>query len=398
MGTARRVAGRILRFLLLLAVVGAAGWGVWKATRAEPAAVVLGSVDVGRVESTVANTRAGTVNACRRARLAPAIGGQMARLLVREGDLVQGGQVLLELWNEDLRAALQLAEREWEAALSRATEACATADVAERDAARAEKLLRQGVATEETVDRSRGEAVARRAACAAVKATAQVSGARVDVVKADLQRTLLRAPFAGTVAEVNGEVGEFVTPSPIGVPTPPAVDLIDDSCVYVTAPIDEVDAPAVRLGMPVRVSLDAFPSRRFEGRVRRIAPYVLDVEKQARTVDVEVEFRDPAVNRELLPGYSADAEVVLAGRDDALRVPTGAVLEGHRVLVFRPSEGEEGFLEERSFEPGLSNWEFTEVVSGLEAGERVVLSVDREGVRAGARVRPEPSASPEGSR
>ena len=67
------------------------------------------------------------------------------------------------------------------------------------------------------------------------------------------------------------------------------MDLIDDACYFISAPIDEVDAPEVRIGFDARVSLDAFGARTFPGIVRRIAPYVLDLEKQARTVEVEVE-------------------------------------------------------------------------------------------------------------
>jgi len=385
----------LLRWLVLLALLGAGGYAAWHFTRPKPLAVVLAAVERGRVESSVANTRAGTVNACRRARLAPSAGGQIARLPVKEGDRVEAGAVLLELWNDDLRAALTLAERQAEAAVARAEEACVTAEVAERDAERSRKLLRQGVATEGNADRAGGEAVARRAACAAATAATQVSAAQVAVARANLEHTVLRAPFAGTVAEVNGEVGEFVTPSPIGVPTLPAVDLIDNRCLYITAPIDEVDAPAVRQGLPVRVSLDAFPGKRFPGTVSRVAPYVLDLEKQARTVDVEVELTAPKDLQRLLPGYSADVEIVLDARDGVLRVPAQAVLEGHRVLVFRPVEGEIGELASRAFEPGLSNWQFIEVRSGLEEGERVVLSVDREGVAAGVRVVPEAAQTAE---
>ena len=181
------------------------------------------------------------------------------------------------------------------------------------------------------------------------------------------------------MAEVNGEIGEFVTPSPVGVATPPAIDLIDMRCVYISAPIDEVDAPKIRTGMPARISLDAFRGRVFTGHVRRIAPYVLTRAKQARTVDVEAEFEKPEESRDMLPGYSADIEVIVAEKANVLRVPTEAILEGDKVLVFRDGEP----LEQRRIETGLGNWEWTEVVSGLRAGEEVVVSVDRKGVEAG---------------
>jgi len=118
--------------------------------------------------------------------------------------------------------------------------------------------------------------------------------------------------------------------------------------------------------------------------VRRVADYVLDVEKQARTVDVEVAFSNPQDLKRLLAGYSADVEIILGTRPDTLRVPTEAVLEDTRVYVFLP---EDGRLEARKVRTGMSNWDYTEVLSGLESGEQVVTSVDRAGVEAGAAAR-----------
>ena len=183
------------------------------------------------------------------------------------------------------------------------------------------------------------------------------------------------------MAKIVGELGEYSTPSPPGVATPPAIDLIDESCLYIEAPMDEVDAPRIQVGQPVRVSLDALPKQPLAGKVRRVAPYVLAVEKQARTVDVEVDFeRPPGVN--LLVGYSADVEVVLAGRPNVLRVPTAALIEGSKVMVLNVDSGK---LEERKVKAGMANWEFTEIVEGLSEGERIVISLEREGVKVGAR-------------
>jgi HlyD family secretion protein len=196
---------------------------------------------------------------------------------------------------------------------------------------------------------------------------------------------VLRAPFDGVVADISGELGEYATPSPPGIPTLPAIDLIDDSCLYVSAPIDEVDAAKLRIGQHSRITLDAIKGRTFAGKVRRIAPYVLDLEKQARTVEVEVEFDKPATGDNLLVGYSADVEIIHEVRDRVLRISTRTLLEGNRVLLY----GSKGVLEERKVTTGLSNWEYAEVVSGLVEGDRIVSSLDRTGVKAGVRVVPE---------
>jgi len=381
----KKNAYRLILFTLVIAAIVAA---VWYLSRPKPIAVVITAVERGTVESTVSNTRAGTVKACRRARLAPAIGGQIATLAVKEGDRVATGQLLLSLWNDDVAAQLQLAERETIAARATADQTCLLADNAVREAKRLEALRKKGQISEQQADNAQAQAQAGKASCRAARANVEVSAARTSVARATLERTLLRAPFPGVVAEVNGEVGEFVTPSPTGVATLPAVDLLDTSCLYIAAPIDEVDAPQIQTGMTARISLDAFPDKHFAGRVSRIAPYVLEVEKQARTVDVEALFTDPADYKSLRPGYSADLEIIVNVSKDVLRIPTEAVLEGHRVLIYNPATG---LLEQRSFEAGLSNWKYTEVLSGLSAGDRVVLSIDKEGVKAGVHAMPEKS-------
>jgi HlyD family secretion protein len=367
-----------IRLLVITLILAAAYVGWRKYSAPTPLPVNVAEVGYGRVEATVANTRAGTVKPCRRAKLAPQGGGQIARLRVKEGDRVAAGQVLLELWNVDLAAQIRLAEEQVGSVRARRNEVCTAAQAARREAVRQQQLVGQGFVSAATLDKVVSEAEVREAACRAATAEIAAAETRVDTSRAAFSRTVLKAPFAGIVAEVTGEQGEYSTPSPPGIPTPPAIDLIDDACLYVTAPIDEVDAPRIRVGLPARIALDAFPGRHFAGQVRRIAPYVLEVEKQARTVEVEVVFTDPKEAKALLVGYSADAEIILESRDKVLRVPAQALLDGNRALVLK-----HGMLEQRKLETGLANWEFSEVRSGLQPGEQVVTSLEVEGVKAG---------------
>jgi len=367
---------RALIALLLLALGGAL---LWWLSRPKPVAVLSTSVGRGTVEATVANTRAGTVEACQRTKLSTIAGGRIEVLAVKEGDKVRKGQLLMRLWNEDQQAEQAFAQAQVDTSRKRVTEACTLADLAQREFRRQEQLFKQGFISEGGLDNVRAQADARMAACATAKSDVAQAQARINVVGTARQRTLLVAPFDGTVAKIVGEVGEYSTPSPPGVAMPPAIDLIDESCLYVAAPMDEVDAPKVAVGQAVRITLDALPGRSFAGKVRRVAPYVTAVEKQARTVEIEVNFDDPKAAGRLLVGYSADVEVILDVRKDVLRVPSSALLQGGRVLLLQ-----DGRLVERPVVTGVANWEHTELTQGLQGGERIVTSLDRAGVKDGA--------------
>jgi HlyD family secretion protein len=371
---------RLVLFVLIGTVLA---YAIWHFTRPQPPEVELATIERGTVEATVVNTRAGTIKACQRAKLSPTSGGQIVKLWVKEGDRVKAGQPLLELWNRDLAAQRDLVTRQLSTSEARHREACIMADNAKREADRTQQLADKGFVSPQSGETTRADARARQANCDALAADVKRAQAQIRVSAAGLERTTLTAPFAGIVARITGEVGEYTTPSPPGVATPPAVDLIDDTCLYVSAPMDEVDAPKIKPGQFARITLDAMADQTFSGKIRRIAPYVTEVEKQARTVDVEADFDTPP-KQGLLVGYSADVEAIIERRDNVLRVPTQAIQQDGTVLVL----GADDKLEARSLKIGLANWAFTEVVSGLVAGDKVLLSFDQENVKAGVQVKP----------
>jgi len=385
------VAVKSRSLIIVVFLIAAVGAGIWYTNRPKPLAVTVSAAEMGLVEKTVANTRAGTVKACRRAKLSPGTGGQIAQLDIHEGDQVKQGQLLLQLWNKDLMAQIRLSEAEAKVATANARAACLQAEVSRREADRLQRLHKRGLVSEEAIDKLSTEAEARKADCESANASSLVAVDRVEVNKSYLERTQLFAPFDGIVAEINGELNEYVTPSPPGIATPPAVDLIDNSCFFMEAPIDEVDAARIAIGQPARVTLDAFDKRKFPGTVRRIAAYVLDREKQARTVDVEVEFSNPDDIKKLLAGYSADVDIILETKASALRIPTEAVIEENQIYVLL---SESGTVEKREIETGLSNWDHTEVLSNLSEGEQVITSVDLEGLEDGALAEEKASKKP----
>jgi len=345
----------------------------------EPVPVEVVTVAPGPVEETVTNSQAGTVRARKRAKLSPEVGGTVVAIPFREGQRVFKGAVVLRLDDSLQRAELTLAERELETASAQQEQACLAAERAAREKERIARLALEGIASQDLLDQTTSQADRTAAACEAAGAGVERARAAVALVHTKVDKAVLRAPFDGIVAEVSAEVGEWVSPSPPALPIPPVVDILDPDSIYISAPMDEVDSAQIASQQQARVTVDSYRGQHFTARVVRVAPYVLDVEAQNRTVEIEVELEDMDTSRRLLPGTSADVEVILQEKKDVLRVPTQALLEGNRVLVV-----ENGRLATRDVETGLSNWDFTEIVSGLTAGDEIVVTLDRPEVQPGA--------------
>jgi len=372
-GWARRT---LILFLVILSVT------VVRLTvlRPQPVPVTVFRVAPGRVEETVTNSKAGTVKTRREASLSPEMGGRIEELPVRKGDRVHKGQLLLRIAAADLEAEATLQARSLDAVRASEREACEHAAQSEREATRIARLAEEMIVSTDLREKADTERQMAQASCEVAGARIRQAEAAVARAKVTLGKSALRAPFAGVVAEISADLGEWIMPSPPGLPMPAVLHLMDTDAIYVSAPLDEVDVGKVKVGRPVRVTMDAYSGRSFPGRVTRVAPYVVDVQQQSRTFEVEVELSDHAFARTLPPGISVDVEVVLDGHDGVLRIPAYALLEGSKVLVLR-----EGKLVAVSVGVGLRNWEFAEVTQGLAPGDSLVVSLDRAEVKEGAK-------------
>lgn len=343
--------------------------------------VTVHRVEAGRVEDTVVNSRAGTVQSRRRSEISPGIAGLVVEIPARKGARVQQGCVLIRLDDREHKAQAELARRALDAARAVADQTRLEAERAEREWQRTQQLAQQQVVSDTAMDLDRTRALTAQAAVVANQARIQQAEAAVEAARATLEKTVITAPFDGVVLDVTTEVGEWISPSPPGVPIPPVLDLIDPEALYVSAPIDEADVARLRTGFPVRITLDAFRGQSFAGKLTYLSSFVETRQEQNRTLRVEAEFEEAQLPPNLLPGLSTDVEIILDAREDVLRIPTYALLENSRVLVV-----DSGRLVEREVTTGLHNWSFTEITAGLSAGELVVVSLDRPEVKAGARV------------
>ncbi|HAJ70444.1 MAG TPA: efflux RND transporter periplasmic adaptor subunit, partial [Methylophilaceae bacterium] len=153
------------RIIIILMITAGLGTAFWWFNRPKPISVSLISVEVGKVEASVSNTRAGSVEACLRTRLSPISGGRIAYLGVKKGDSVKKGQVLLRLWNNDQQAQSRLAQTQVNSSQKRIAEVCAIADNAQREAERMAKLRAKNFISQGGEEKARYEATSRQAAC-----------------------------------------------------------------------------------------------------------------------------------------------------------------------------------------------------------------------------------------
>jgi len=223
---------------------------------------------------------------------------------------VVAGDVLVRLNDATALAQLELARQAVRVAEARRKEACLRRDRAGRQLARQRKLAEREIVSEDVLYQLEHAHRTAAVSCDATGAELDRTHAAVHAAETELAKTLILTPFDGVVSEVSTEAGEWVTPSPPLLTSPPVIDLIDPSSLYVSAPMDEVDSGRIRPGQRAKLTVDSRPGETFSGRVLRIAPYVLDVQAQNRTVEIEVEFDDREFAANFLPrgGRARDAK------------------------------------------------------------------------------------------
>lgn len=398
----------------------------------------------GAVQGMAAN---GHVVAARRAALSADTPGRIVELNVTEGSQVTQGQVVARLYSDEVAAALRGAEAgvlEAEAGLARARlevlaqetelarlEAALAApraatraqaaelELADQEKQRVERLAGQGAAEERELDRVRsayraaqarkqqlealeGEA---RAAVASGRARRALAGGGVGVAEANLERaraavaqaratlekTEVRAPFAGTVVLKDAEVGEVVSPNVVGGASSRGaiVTMVDRASLEVQAEVPETSLAAVRPGGAVKVFLDADPETPLEGTVSRIWP---TANRQKATVEVRITVADPAslvrpdmgVRAVFLPAGVAPGQA--AADPNRIEVPEACLVRRDgRTGVFLV-EGQTARFREVTARPALSGR--VPVVGDLEDGDRAILAPP-EDLQDGDRVRVE---------
>jgi RND family efflux transporter MFP subunit len=334
------------------------------------AAVTGGAGDQGAVI-----TANGYVVARTQASVSSRITGRLEYLGVEEGSVVRRGEVLARLENADYRAAVSQAEAERVRAQAGLREATADRGRIAKDLERAQTLLDRDFATRESVERLTAQLAAAVAREEVQQAQTEVASAAVDVARASLENTFIRAPFDGTVLRKDAEVGEVVAPVATGggLTRGAVVTMADLETLEVEVDVNESYIAQVGSGQRTRIILDAYPEVSFPGAVRQIVP---TADRQRATVQVKVSIleRDPRILTEMgaRVEFLADATATAGAEAPRIVVPSEAVRDdaGESIVwVVR-----EGRAYRTPVDAGPVTGGRRTVRSGLLGGESVVTA------------------------
>ncbi len=381
--SSRRRSLRPLRLVILLAVVAATATAYKLWPRRLPTVRVVRAVQ-GTVRDVVSSSSAGEVTPAMQATLRAEIGGRVVSVRSRKGARVKQGDLVVQLDPADLDARLRQAQAAVDAAVAQRAQADARVDSLKRQAQRAQLLAQAGAGTVQISEDAR--AAVREGEIAVRAADGQVAQARAALQAAQVQRTRcdLSAPFDGVLTEVSANPGDSL------VPGTPVFQIVDDNRLHVDAFVDEADAVRVQVGQRAELHLDALPGRNIGGRVARVDPVVKRDLKGARSLTVEVEVSDLPTARGagLLPGMSANVEILVAEKQNVLWVPSNVIIgRGVARHVYRlEPQGAAYRVHRQLIGTGLTNWDRTEITSGLADHTLVVTSLNEKGLEDGATV------------
>jgi RND family efflux transporter MFP subunit len=350
-------------------------------------ASVTGAAGAG-VAGSAAVTANGYVVARTRASVSSKVPGRLVELRVSEGSLVRQGEVIARLENADYAAQVAQADASVRSAQAALVESRTQRDQLVREASRARDIHTRSpelISTQE-VEAAESRAAQGEARVRADSARIEAAQAALTYARANLENTLIRAPFTGTVLRKDAEVGEVVAPSVGGGLTRGAVvTMADLTTLEVEVDVNEAYIARIRSEQPARIMLDAYPDTSFRGAVRQVVP-TADRQRATVQVKVRIQDRDPRI----LPEMGARVDfletdtVATAAESRRIRVPAAAVrqLEGKSVVWIIREEK----LEPREVVAGPVSGGYREIRSGLMGGE-LLLTGGLETPRAGMRVR-----------
>ena len=372
-GTGRRWAGWLV-LVVLLAAAGGGAW--WWFSRERPIEVEIATVSSRQAgaQATVLNA-SGYVTARRRATVSSKITGKVVQINIEEGMTVTEGQIVARLDDETQRAVVSLAQAQAEAARRNVTESEVRLEEAKITLARVSKLVGVGYSTTAEVDAARAAVDSLEARIRAGREQVRVAERQIALGRTNLDNTVIRAPFDGVVISKDAQPGEMVSPvsagggfTRTGIGT-----IVDMASLEIEVDVNESYINRVKPEQAVTAVLDAYPDWQIPGRVITTIP---SADRQKATVLVRIAFME--LDPRILPDmgvkvtFLRDNESAAPKARSVTLVPKAAIkTDGKQSFVFVVVSDR---VDRRAITTGGADGERVEVLSGLNAGERVVVS------------------------
>src|SRR5881397_2039761 len=305
---------------------------------------------VGRKDLVAAVTASGKIQPKKKVDISADITGRITRIAVREGDLVQKGQFLLQIDPTIYQANLQRAQAAMSQAEAGAVQARATRDQSTRALTRTKELREQNpnLISQEQLEQAQTASDIADANLTASQHLVEQSRAGLQEARDQLAKTHLIAPMDGRVTRLAVEEGEVAVPGTFSRETGLLLTISDLSVIQVKVQVDETDVVRLHLADSVEVSIDAFPDTTFTGRVTKISDSAIltaassAVNANDRAVDYQVEITLANPPAEVRPDLSATARIVTDTRKQALAIPIIALTVRENTPVSteqRPARG-----------------------------------------------------------
>ncbi len=317
----------------------------------------------------------GYVVAQRKAAVSSKATGRIEHLYVEEGSFVKQGDVVAQLENSDLEAAVDEAKASLSVSRADLNNADAELDDATLNFNRQKVLKQSGSVSEQAFDSAEARYKKAKAAYRSAKFRVDKAEAAVKVSEVNLDQSYIRAPFDGVILTKSAEEGEVVAPMGASLNAKASVvSMADMKSLMVEVDVAESSLEKVKIGGPAEIRLDAFPNDRFEGKVYMIVP---TADRSKATVLAKIKF--DIVSEKVLPEMSAKvsflSRALKKGENKPfLGVPTNSILKKESsFIVYRVKDS---LAQANSIETGRSWGETTEILSGLKEGDTIVIKPD----------------------
>ena len=355
--------------------LGTYAWFAWakSAERAQPLATAV--VQKGDLEDTVSAT--GTLQPRDFVDVGTQVSGQVKKLHVEIGDIVDKGQLLAEIDSTVYLSRVEGTQAQLKNQQAQLAERQANLRLAEQKAQRQANMMREQATTAEAVQVAQAELAAARAQIESLKAQIQQTESTLRGDRANLSYTKIYAPMAGTVVTQAAKEGQTLNANQSA---PVVLRIADLSTMTVQTQVSEADVSRLRLGMPVYFTTLGEQRKRWYGKLRQVNP---TPEVLNNVVLYNALFDVPNPEGALMTQMTAQVFFVVAEARDAVLVPLTAIQRGAVRVVH-----EDGRVEQRAVKIGAQNRVMAQVLSGLEPGERVLTNERApQGARAASAAR-----------